>query len=163
MQNRGITKNQLCWVIIRGFGIYLLVTNAISLVMMIILLVVFVFVNPDLISLPVTLPVVLVNLLSIAFGYHLLKQGRWLHRILNYEPSDLHRQSLSVVDRAAQTATQPKVKTKERVDPETQLTAREEQQFREWLSANPEMVARSEIDQLALFRDFLRDNQADAK
>ncbi|MGJ8657765.1 MAG: hypothetical protein ACSHX6_15060 [Akkermansiaceae bacterium] len=88
-----------------------------------------------------------IPLMSLGIGGYLLASGRVLHRVLMMVPLD----SVTVGD---------KMNDDEELVDVKGLSAVEHGQFKEWLVRNPEMMKRSLVDAVALFRDAQKSDVA---
>lgn len=150
-----ISKDQLCWVLVRLIGVfflYLTTSGAVGFFSMLSMIGDMGSVNP---GNPfgsrsgVLGPLVLVTLFYAAVAGYCLLGGATLHRLLMSEspthpdgpPPERHYR--------------PAVPA-ELVDPMTTLTQSDSVKFSEWLSEHPELTGRLKEDQIALFRDAQR-------
>jgi len=159
MEN-SLTKDQLCWVLIRILGVYLIFQSIIAFVT---LAATFVSVGNMSNSIPgiesgdwmgyLVTPGLLTVTLAI-LGIYLLRSGKAIHDLLMQEPAT------SFLPRKRP---QPKIEPDpmDEVDPDTTLTRRETEAFLKWIESHPEFQKRSRVDQVALFRDAQKSEEED--
>lgn len=138
--NRPITKSDLCWVIIKAFGLYLTYAAVAGLFGA---YVGWVSVKDNLGSsrgalLRPFMTMAWVSVVPLAVGIYLLVSGRTIHRCLMSVPAE---------DGGA---------GDEGIDPATGLSDSEMKAFAAWLERHPEFRSRARLDQVALFRDAQR-------
>lgn len=153
-----ISKDQLCWVLVRLIGVFFLyqtVVGAFHFISLFSKMENLGSVNP---GNPfgrgsgVLGPLILMTAFYGAMAFYGLLGGATLHRLLMSEsPSHPEKAPRRRDDRPATPA--PPV---EPVDPVTMLTESETARFRDWLLQHSEHTGRSKEDQIALFRDAQR-------
>jgi hypothetical protein len=145
-----LTKSQLCWVVIRGVGVYLLVQAIVSLSVAILSAMAIGIASSAAGlgsgTLGLALPLLFSAFVSGLVGYYLLLRGASVHRLM------MTVSAPSSGENSAPTPRRP-VDPDEIVDPATTLSQRESREFAAWLEAHPELRERSETDRIALFRD----------
>jgi len=162
-----LTKAQLCWVLIRLVGVYLLVQTIVALGALVsaALALAAIFGSTTAGSTAslwssasqgggtagLLLSPIISFLLQGALGLYLLFRGSTVHRLMmaTSAPWDF-----------GATPRRPKMKPVDPddvVDPATTLSRRETREFATWLETHPEHGARSQTDQIALFRDAQAD------
>lgn len=147
-----ISKDQLCWVLVRLIGVFFLYQTVVGIFA---LFSTFSMMgnlgsvnpgNPFGRGSGVLVPLFLVTAFYGAMAFYGLLGGATLHRVLMSE-SPSHPDEIS-----RRKDPRPAVPI-EPVDPVTTLTEGETARFREWLSENPGLTGRLKEDQIALFRD----------
>lgn len=153
---QGITKDQLCWVVIRCIGILCLVRFVTSVIGFFQITSMFDRNSFPSAEIPSLLGWVIAG--SGLSAIYCLAGGATLHRILMNEspvrkvdwiPEDSPPGPQAPM-KSVKTTLKPKG---EPVDPETQLTETETAQFKTWLTERPDLKTRPQEDQIALFRD----------
>ncbi|MBK1833554.1 hypothetical protein [Roseibacillus ishigakijimensis] len=151
-----LTKNQLCWVVIRSFGIVLIFQAFLTFVGLLVAN----LVSGNLLLSSLSggnLSFVLTFLFSVgapaAMGCYLLFGGRGIHDRLMFQPIEGPSPHIPPVHA---------VNPDDEVDSATSLTRRELRIFTEWLDAHPEFQKCSQPDQIALFRDAQNAGEMDA-
>ncbi|MEM1441467.1 MAG: hypothetical protein AAGF67_03940 [Verrucomicrobiota bacterium] len=152
---KGITKDQLCWVIIRCLGLFCLIQFVTSLILLLQMASAFGGEPSGSVFSPT------IGWLLFAYGVfaiYCLAAGATLHRLLMTE-SPVRREDWHISpeeherERPPAPARKIVVEDQEPVDPETLLTEKETVQFKSWLKKHPEYARRALEDQVALFRD----------
>lgn len=140
MSSEGVTKSDLCWVLVKFAGAVLTYQGVSALYTMALTwwqLPEFNDEWPKLVQMQLMTPVKIMflsSLLPLAVGLRLLASGALLHRLLMQIPLGFSADgSRSLV--------------------ETRLEGDELEAFRNWIKENSELRKRDEIDQLSLFRD----------
>jgi hypothetical protein len=138
--NRPITKSDLCWVLIKGVGLYFIYT---ALAAFFGAYVGWVSVKDNFGSgrsatLKPLKAIVWVSLVPLAVGSYLVVSGRTIHRCL-----------MSVPPGSSEAGGAD-------ADPATGFSESEMKAFTAWLQQHPEFQSRALTDQVALFRDAQR-------
>lgn len=148
---KGITKSELCWVLVKLMGVVLLTWNLASLYEAIVA----VWVMEEAFGgiagqVPLWAPVkvILVTmLLPIGLGIYLLASGRIVHTILMSVPLTVQFEQEKV--------------SKEELIPGINLAGEELKDFKAWIEKNPGLSKRDRADQVALFRDAQKSGEVD--
>lgn len=148
MMKKPLTKSDLCWVLVKLAGVWLAYTGIASIYASAITW----FAMGDLIEsipsarrAPVYAPMKVLlysSLLPLGLGIYLLKSGTMVYRWLMAIPVGARGHGSSDTFLG------------------TSLAGDEVETFKTWLKENPEMAGRETIDQIALFRDAQRKNDA---
>lgn len=144
--NNPLTKNDLCWVLVKLFGAVLLYFGISSLYSMVVTWWALSDMYENLSksgAMAAFSPLKILfwgALFPLVIGVRLLVSGSTLHGWLMRVPIGMRGRSA-------------KMRTDEVSLAEVRLTAIELEEFKVWLEKNPEVMKRDEVDQLALFRD----------
>lgn len=151
--NVSLTKSDLCWVLIKGAGVLMLIRT---------LLYVIGFGLGGGFGGPLSAPattLLISSAILIAVAIYLIKGGRLVHQILMSVPPEPSGSSIDATESKTNVRTSV---AKDPEDPNTTLTATESKDFADWIKANSQYETRSLMDQIALFRDFQRDSSGES-
>jgi hypothetical protein len=141
--NRPITKSDLCWVIIKSAGVYMIYTALAGFFGAYVgwMSVKDIYGSSRIASLRPLKTMVWVSLVPLALGTYLVVSGRTIHRCLMSVPSGWGGAA------------------RDGLDPETGFSDSEQKAFEAWLEQHPEIRSRALSDQIALFRDAQRSDR----
>lgn len=135
MKKEPLTKNDLCWVLVKLLGAVLVYQAVAGVYAAVVMWMSFdegvgevAFMTARVLFWSILLPAI--------FGISLLISGRFLHGWLMMVPLEATGKPVGGDSLA-----------------ERRLAKEEFEKYQEWLEANPEMMKRDEVDRLALFRD----------
>ena len=134
---RPLSKDQLCWIIVRVIGLLFLYGGMSSLVSLFAPWLLF---GSDVkMSSRISDALFLEGLVLLCLAFYFLRRGIWIHRLLMFEYA--LPEATIVLQRAP-------------LDVETGMTEEELELFREWRDANPSVNYLKIEKQVARYRDF---------